>query len=117
MKQPLKAKMTEDKLKNKPTYTQAKQKVNMQETWRVSGGDQVTPDNIVWLNSPGGGTGGEVYRPRLHIVAKAVDMPNYSKSKKMQSETTDFAIGAAASQTGRKILVVFDSGPFALLYV
>ena len=34
---------------------------------------------------------------------------------KMQSETADFAPGAAACRTGRNIRVIFDSGPFTLL--
>jgi len=33
----------------------------------------------------------------------------------MQSETADFALGAATWRTGRNICIVFDSGPFALL--
>ena len=33
----------------------------------------------------------------------------------MQSETADFALGAATWQTGRSIRIVFDSGPFAPL--
>jgi len=38
-----------------------------------------------------------------------------SQKNKMQSVTADFVPGAATWRTGRKVRVIFDSGPFAPL--
>jgi len=42
-------------------------------------------------------------------------MQKTEEGNKMQSETADFAVGAATWQTGRNIRAVFDSGTFAPL--
>jgi len=68
--------------------------------------DQALHIYRTWLTAPEIDNGSRLILTHEHTE---------STINKMESETADFAPGAATWRTGRNIRVVFDSGPFAPL--